>query len=192
LTYNEEELKAQKLFTHWNEEVAGINQLVRDEMKEAKENLRPGQRHREHIPNPNRFEKKRNPDHKGAIAWYQYKMHVLVHLLYPFYDKMRKSHKWQERGKIILMEDGAGPHRTKSLNSFRRERGVNKTRWLPCKFYPTPAHTKPITHYRNLLSLTLDIASPDFNPIERVWDVIRRRICKQRPFPTPKDTTIKA
>ncbi|PUU80693.1 hypothetical protein B9Z19DRAFT_941781, partial [Tuber borchii] len=35
-------------------------------------------------------------------------------------------------------------------------------------------------------------ASPDLNPIERVWDYIRQKISQRARFPTTKEATIKA
>jgi transposase len=40
--------------------------------------------------------------------------------------------------------------------------------------------------------LYFNVASPDFNPIERVWDLVRKAICHRRPFPTTKEATRKA
>ena len=110
--------------------------------------------------------KKRGKNMKGGIDWFRYRENVCKPLLYPFYDEMLESWKRGERGKITLVEDGAGPHRAQAINSYHHEKGINKVDW--------PA------------------SSPDFNAIERVWDLIRKRIARRRPFPSSKDETKKA
>jgi hypothetical protein len=132
----EEKEAAQQENDGWNKEIDQHNAKFAQKLKDENHSLPKGEYRRGRLPNPNRVRKKtRNPNRKGGIDWYRYKKNVLDPLLYPFYDKLMESYRWGERGLICLMEDGAGPHRSKSLNSFRHERGINKVDWPPCKYF---------------------------------------------------------
>lgn len=39
---------------------------------------------------------------------------------------------------------------------------------------------------------TIYLASPDFNPIEKVWNIIRKKIALRKPFPNTKEATKQA
>ena len=86
--------------------------------------------------------------------------------LYPFYRKMELSATLGERGRIFLIEDGAGPHRSQHLNAHHKANHINKITW--------PA------------------SSSDLNPIKHVWEYIREKISHHRPFPNSKAATERA
>lgn len=60
----------------------------------------------------------------------------------------------QHNPDFILMEDGASCHSTNYTGRKREKEGIPKTDW--------PSN------------------SPDFNPIERIWTVMKRRIQRRR------------
>ncbi|GFV05444.1 transposable element Tcb2 transposase [Trichonephila clavipes] len=51
----------------------------------------------------------------------------------------------------------AGPHRANLVENFLFEEGIVRMEWLAC--------------------------SPDMNPIEHVWDALRRRVADRKPPP---------
>ncbi len=176
-------------FFVWEEETEEEKEIARDKLaeenriaEEAAHQINPnwyaeeiarrrtlpkGQRPRGRPKNPYKIQKKaRGKKLKGGIDWFRYRENICEKELYPFYRKMETSAEAGERGRIYLIEDGAGPHRAKHLNNHHQINGINKIDW--------PA------------------ASPDLNPIERVWDYIRGKIASRRPFPTTKEATEKA
>lgn len=159
----EEKEAAQVQIDEWNKDIKQINTETYKKLKAANQVLPQGQRKCGRLPNPDWVKiKRRGKKLKGGIDWFRYKKHVLDLLLYPFYDHMMESYQKGERGKIVHMKDGAGSYWAESLNSFCHERGINKVDWLA--------------------------SSLDFNPIEQVWNVIRRAICNSRPFPTTRQS----
>lgn len=84
--------------------------------------------------------KERSKKRKGGIDWFRYRENVVNPLLYPFYRK-HEERLGQLDGSgtaIILMEDGAGAHRSENLNAHHRENGINKAIWPACKFLSLP------------------------------------------------------
>ncbi|PWW74564.1 hypothetical protein C7212DRAFT_209861 [Tuber magnatum] len=134
---------------------------------ECRQAIPKGQRPRGRPANPYKITKKsRGNKRKGGIDWFRYHESVCEQRLYPFYRQLVASAEHGERGQVFLIEDGAGPHRSKFLNEHHSNSGINKIAW--------PA------------------SSPDLNPIERVWDYIRRHLAKLQPFPTTKEATLVA
>ena len=60
----------------------------------------------------------------------------------------------QHNPNFILMEDGASCHTANYTSHEREKHGIPKTDWPPC--------------------------CPDFNPIERIWTILKRRIQRRR------------
>ncbi|GFS74113.1 transposable element Tcb1 transposase [Trichonephila clavipes] len=58
---------------------------------------------------------------------------------------------------FILMDDNCGPHRANLVEDFFFEEGIVRMEWPTC--------------------------SPDMNPIEHVWDSLRRRVAGRQPPP---------
>ncbi|GFW51830.1 transposable element Tcb2 transposase [Trichonephila clavipes] len=58
---------------------------------------------------------------------------------------------------FILMDDNCRPHRANLAEDFLFEEGIVRMEWLAC--------------------------SPDMNPIEHVWDALRRRVADRKPPP---------
>lgn len=97
-------------------------------------------------------EKKRKSGLRG-IDWYRYQKNILKPCLYPFYHQVKA-----QRGQVVLMEDGAGPHSHHLLTEERDLAGVVQEEW--------PS------------------SSPDLNPIEIVWNQIKDNIDAHRPKAT--------
>jgi transposase len=130
-----EKEEAKEQIAEWNTKIDRLNAETYEKLKTINRELPKGQRRRGRLPNPDRIRKKsRSTRRKGGIDCYRYQKEICEPLLYPFYDKMKASHARGERGPVVLMEDGAGPHRCESLNSFRHQRGINKIDWPACKF----------------------------------------------------------
>ncbi|KAF8248736.1 hypothetical protein K440DRAFT_545932, partial [Wilcoxina mikolae CBS 423.85] len=68
----------------------------------------------------------------------------------------------QRNPDFVLMEDGASPHTANYTSREREKQGVSKLDWVS--------------------------NSPDFNPIERIWTLLKRRI--QRRCATERVTTV--
>ena len=62
---------------------------------------------------------------------------------------------------MIFQQDGCGPHRTNSVRSFLDAEGIQLLSWLA--------------------------QSPDMNPIENAWAILKRNLRKQSTYPTTKD-----
>ncbi|KAF8243093.1 hypothetical protein K440DRAFT_562754 [Wilcoxina mikolae CBS 423.85] len=60
----------------------------------------------------------------------------------------------QRNSDFVLMKDGASPHTANYTSREREKQGVPKLHWVS--------------------------NSPDFNPIERIWTVLKRRIQRRR------------
>ena len=86
--------------------------------------------------NPYKITKKtRRKTRKGGIDWFRYRESICEDRLYPFYHTLLASPQHGERGPIQLIEDGAGPHRSKFLNQHHEISGIQKISWPPCKSY---------------------------------------------------------
>jgi len=63
-------------------------------------------------------------------------------------------HRLEENHDFVLMEDGAPPHTSNYTNREREKHAIPKFDWVS--------------------------NSPDFNPIERIWTLLKRRIQRRR------------
>ncbi|RPB12328.1 hypothetical protein P167DRAFT_574367 [Morchella conica CCBAS932] len=79
---------------------------------------------------------------------------------------MKESEAIGERGEIILIEDGAGAHSHHHVQDYHKKMCIKEIDW--------PA------------------SSPDFNPIEIVWNMIRKKISDRRLFPSTKQAAKRA
>lgn len=85
----------------------------------------------------------------GNINAQTYCEHVIRPVLYPFWYE-----KSQQQGTwLYVMEDGASAHRAKATQAVRDEYGIESLVWVP--------------------------SSPDLNPIEAIWRIIKARLNKR-------------
>ena len=84
---------------------------------------------------------------KGGIDWYRYVYEVVEPVLLPGLQRFQGMHF--PRG-VFLQQDGAAPHRAKWTQEYLEQHHVRQLAW--------PGN------------------SPDLNPIEHIWDLMKRRI----------------
>ena len=142
--WEEETAKEQELAL---EMLAEENRAAEEEVQEAQKTwyeeemarrklLPKGQRPRGRPANPFKITKKRRgKTTKGGIDWFRYRESICEAKLYPFYRRLLASANRGERGPIQLIEDGAGPHRSKFLNEHHKISGIKKLSWSPCKCF---------------------------------------------------------
>lgn len=131
--------------------------------------------------------KEQSKKRKGGIDWFQYRENVANPLLYPFYrtHEERISQLDDSGTAIIFIEDGAGAHCSENLNAHHRENGINKAIWPACKFFLYLLYNQNTNHFAF-------IASPDFNLIEKVCDIIQEKLSFRKAFPNTKEATKRA
>lgn len=96
-------------------------------------------------------------DNWGTITAHSYVEHVLAPVLWPFW-----YHESRRRGESLwVMEDGASAHRAIYTQAFRQLHHMLKMDWPP--------------------------SSPDLNPIEDVWNLLKDNINARQPRPRGKD-----
>ncbi len=92
---------------------------------------------------------------KGGIDWYRYNRCILRPLLLPAYHRFQTTHCSMST-TALLMQDGASCH--------------------------TSQWQKPLFAEQNIVILDWPGNSPDLNPIEHVWNLIKDRVANRRPF----------
>ena len=93
-------------------------------------------------------------DDWGTISAQTYVDNILVPTIWPFWYHESR----RTRSTLWLMEDGAPAHRARLTQSYRDHYRIPSLRWPP--------------------------ASPDLNPIENIWNLLKRRINDHQPRPT--------
>ena len=169
--WEEETLEEKELAAEMLEEE---NRIAEESVREASQNwyaeemarrqaLPKGQRPRGKPVNPYSVTKKtRGKKGKGGIDWFRYRESVCEERLYPFYRQMLGSAERGERGTIWLIEDGAGPHRSKFLNEHHAKSGINKINWPPC-LYSFLLFMRLLHNYTNYYYFATSIARFKFN-----------------------------
>jgi len=91
---------------------------------------------------------------RGGIDWYRYNRCVLRPLLLPAYHRFQATHC--PMSTTLLMQDGASCH--------------------------TSQWQKPLFAEQNIVILNWPGNSPDLNPIEHVWNLLKNRVANRRSF----------
>jgi len=94
-----------------------------------------------------------NLDNWGTITFRSYVNNVLTPVLQPFWNRESE----QAGGPLWLMEDGASAHQAAYTPQVREGYGIPKFNWPP--------------------------SSPDLNPIENVWYILKYMLNKRRVRP---------
>ena len=89
---------------------------------------------------------------RGGIDWYRYNRCILQPLLLPAYQKFKASHA----NRALLMQDGASNHISQWNRSLFMEQEIDLLFWSG--------------------------NSPDLNPIEHIWNLIKDRVSRRRFF----------
>ncbi len=89
---------------------------------------------------------------RGGIDWYRDNRCILQPLLLPAYQKFKASHT----NSALLMQDGASNHISQWNRPLFMKQEVDLLLW--------PGN------------------SPDLNPIEHIWNLIKDRVSRRRPF----------
>ncbi len=63
---------------------------------------------------------------------------------------------------FIFQQDGCGPHKAKAVRTFLEPKQISLVPWLE--------------------------QSPDMNPIENAWAMLKRNLREQNKYPTSKDS----
>ena len=100
----------------------------------------------------------------GTITAQNYISYVLRPQLVPYFQERRE----ETQNYVYFQQDGAPAHRARATTKYLQEEGV-----FPYIF-PWPA------------------GSPDANPIEKLWNLMKQRISVRSPRPIKKDTLIAA
>ena len=98
----------------------------------------------------------------GGLNGEQYVHQVLEGPLFEFYTTLNK----ERGGRMVVVEDGAPAHRSKVANEAQRHLGI-----------------RSLTHPPN---------SPDLNPIEPIWGVLKSRVAARPGSQKSLDTLWKA
>lgn len=98
----------------------------------------------------------------GTITAKTYVDHVLVPVIWP----MWYWESVQNRCNLWLMEDGASAHRAKLTRAYREYFRIPCLQWPP--------------------------SSPDLNPIENIWNILKNRLNARNPRPKGKEEVKRA